>query len=151
MHFVADMHTHTVASTHAYSTVTENAAEAQRKGIKLLAVTDHCIAMPDAPHEWHFLNLRALPRKLGEVFIIRGVEASFLDFDGNIDVNDNMYPCFDWIVASYHMPVRMPGTKAQHTKSYIKALENPRINCLGHTDSKSYPYDVREVCIACRQ
>ena len=151
MHFIADMHTHTVASTHAYSTVTENAAEAERKGIKLLAVTDHCVAMPDAPHEWHFLNLRALPRKLGNVFIIRGVEANLVDFDGNIDVTNEMYSCFDWIIASYHKPVCTPGTMSQHTNSYIKALENPRINCLGHTDSRNYPYDVREVCIACRE
>lgn len=151
MHFIADMHTHTVASTHAYSTVTENAAEAERKGIKLLAVTDHGIAMPDSPHEWHFLNLRALPRKLGDVFIIRGVEANLTDFNGNIDVTNNMYPCFDWIIASYHLPVQMPGTMTQHTNSYIKALKNPRINCLGHTDSKNYPFDIREVCIACRE
>ena len=151
MHFIADMHTHTIASTHAYSTVTENVAEAERKGIKLLAVTDHGLAMPDAPHKWHFLNLGALPRKLGDVFIIRGVEANFTDFDGNIDVTDDMYSCFDWIIASYHLPVRMPGTMTQHTNSYIKALENPRINCLGHTDSRNYPYDIREVCVACRK
>lgn len=152
MQFIADMHTHTIASPHAYSTVTENAAEAERKGIKLMAITDHGITMPDTPHEWHFFNLKVLPRKIGEVFIIRGIEANIIDFDGNIDVPDAMYSSLDWIIASYHSMVpNMPGTANQHTNSYIKALENPRINCLGHTDSSNYPFNVREVCIACRE
>ena len=38
---MADLHTHTVASLHAYSTVKENVMEARRKGLKYLAVTDH--------------------------------------------------------------------------------------------------------------
>lgn len=38
---LADMHTHTVASKHAYSTLIENLTSAERNGMKLLAVTDH--------------------------------------------------------------------------------------------------------------
>lgn len=151
MHFVADMHTHTIASTHAYSTVTENAVEADRKGLRLMAMTDHCVATDDSPHWWHFLNQRAIPRRLGNVFIIRGVEANLIDFDGNIDVPQELYSSLDWIIASYHSIPCSSGTMSQHTNSYIKALENPRINCLGHTDSKNYPYHIREVCIACRE
>ena len=64
---------------------------------------------------------------------------------------NDLYSSLDWIIASYHSIPCMPGTANQHTNSYIKALENPRINCLGHTDSKNYPYDIREVCIACRE
>lgn len=37
----ADMHTHTIASKHAYSTINENILEAKSKGLKYLAVTDH--------------------------------------------------------------------------------------------------------------
>lgn len=151
MQFIADMHTHTIASTHAYSTITENAAEAERKGIKILAMTDHCTTTPDSPHPWHFQNQKALPRKICGVFIARGVEANLIDYEGNIDVSENMYSSLDWIIASYHHPACMPGTVAQHTNSYIKALENPRINCLGHTDTPDFAYDIREVCVACRE
>lgn len=38
---MADMHTHTIFSLHAYSTVTENIQSAQKKGLKFLAITDH--------------------------------------------------------------------------------------------------------------
>lgn len=36
-----DLHTHTVASTHAYSTLHDYVAAAKQKGIKLFAIT-HC-------------------------------------------------------------------------------------------------------------
>ena len=53
MKLAADMHTHTVASTHAYSTITENCRAAAELGLRALAITDHYLAMPDSPHEWH--------------------------------------------------------------------------------------------------
>ncbi len=38
--YPVDLHMHTVASTHAYSTLSDYIAEAKRKGIKLFAITD---------------------------------------------------------------------------------------------------------------
>lgn len=38
---IADMHTHTVASQHAYSTVEENMTYALKNGMKYIAITDH--------------------------------------------------------------------------------------------------------------
>ncbi|MGL4859384.1 MAG: PHP domain-containing protein, partial [Enterobacteriaceae bacterium] len=55
--FPVDLHMHTVASTHAYSTLHDYLAEARLKGIRLLAITDHGPRMPDAPHEWYFNNM----------------------------------------------------------------------------------------------
>ncbi len=46
MKFVADMHMHTIASTHAYSTLEEMLAAAARKGFFAAAITDHGAAMP---------------------------------------------------------------------------------------------------------
>lgn len=60
--YPVDLHMHTVASTHAYSTLSDYIAEARRKGIKLFAITDHGPDMADAPHHWHFINMRIWPR-----------------------------------------------------------------------------------------
>lgn len=60
--YPVDLHMHTVASTHAYSTLSDYIAEAKRKGIKLFAITDHGPDMEDAPHHWHFINMRIWPR-----------------------------------------------------------------------------------------
>lgn len=49
--YPVDLHMHTVASTHAYSTLSDYIAEAKRKGIKLFAITDHGPDMEDTPHD----------------------------------------------------------------------------------------------------
>lgn len=49
MKLIADLHTHTLASAHAYSTVTENTVQAEKTGLKIMAVTDHGPQMEDAP------------------------------------------------------------------------------------------------------
>ncbi len=73
--YPVDLHMHTVASTHAYSTLSDYIAQAKRKGIKLFAITDHGPDMADAPHHWHFINMRIWPRIVDGVGILRGIEA----------------------------------------------------------------------------
>ena len=46
MEFTLDLHTHTVASGHAYSTVQEMAKAAADKGLKLLGITEHAQGIP---------------------------------------------------------------------------------------------------------
>ena len=58
-----DTHFHSVASTHAYSTVKEIAHSALENGIKGFAMTDHAPAMPDSPHIWHFRKYSERLRK----------------------------------------------------------------------------------------
>ena len=63
MEFTLDLHTHTVASGHAYSTVQEMAKAAADKGLKGLAITEHAPEMPGTCHLYYFQNLRIVPRK----------------------------------------------------------------------------------------
>ena len=46
MKFIADTHSHTLASGHAYSTIREMAAAAEAKGLQALALTEHAPEMP---------------------------------------------------------------------------------------------------------
>lgn len=66
-----DTHAHTVASTHAFSTVDEYFREASAKGLHLFSITDHGPEMPDSPHPWHFGNMRVLPRVKDGVALLR--------------------------------------------------------------------------------
>ena len=43
---IIDIHTHTLASVHAYSTIREMAAAAKAKGLALLGISDHAPALP---------------------------------------------------------------------------------------------------------
>ena len=72
MKIVADMHTHTISSGHAYSTVNELAAEASRKGLLAIAITDHGPALPGAPHIYHFGAMRFIPETMRSPHPARG-------------------------------------------------------------------------------
>ncbi len=148
MNFIADMHTHTIASTHAYSTVTENAKAAAERGLKYIAMTDHGVKMEDAPHYWHFCNLRVIPDFLYGVRVIKGVEANICDYDGTLDT-DEIERFVEWMVASMHYPCIMSGSEDDHTRAYLKVMENLKVAVLGHTDSEWYPYDVDTVSKEC--
>lgn len=115
MNIVIDTHTHTLASGHAYSTVLENAAAAERKGLKLLCITDHAPEMPGAPHYWYFNNQRILPRFLHNVGILRGVEANTMNTEGQIDLPTSSDRHLDWVIASFHEPVFAPSSTHTHT------------------------------------
>lgn len=146
MKLIADLHTHTLASAHAYSTITENSVQAEKAGLKMLALTDHAPYMEDSPHVWHHHNQHVIPRILNNVFILRGIEADIIDNNGGLDIDEDLARKLDWIVASYHWG---DGTKSEITDSYIKLLANPHVSCLGHTDTPRFDYDMKEVCKAC--
>ena len=59
--FKLDVHTHTVASGHAYSTIDENVRYASEQGFELVGISDHAPKMPGGTHNFYFLNLRIIP------------------------------------------------------------------------------------------
>lgn len=146
---VADTHTHTVASPHAYGTIRENLDAARRMGHRALAVTDHGPAIPDSPHLWHFTNMRILPREVDGVVLLRGIEANLMDRQGTLDVDDDLLRRLDWVIASLHPPVFPPSTPADHTEAWLGVLANPWVDVLGHPGDPSYPCDYETVVRAC--
>ncbi len=98
--YPVDLHMHTVASTHAYSTLHDYIAEAKRKGIKLFAITDHGPDMADAPHYWHFVNMRIWPRLVDGVGILRGIESNIKNIEGEIDCSGPMLTSLRAIAAA---------------------------------------------------
>ena len=89
MNIIADTHCHTLASTHAYSTLSEMVHAAAVKGLYAIAITDHGVAMPGAPGKWYFQNLVVVPHKLEGVLVLRGEECDVVDYDGNTDLQDS--------------------------------------------------------------
>ncbi len=141
MKIIADTHCHTIASTHAYSTLYENVSYAKKNGIQYLAITDHGVAMPDSPHIWHFYNYKIIPRIIDGVTILYGVEANICDYEGTLDIDNTNVPELDWIVASYHEPVCEPSSIEDHTRGYINIAKNPYVDVIGHSGNGNYIYD----------
>lgn len=147
----ADLHCHTVASTHAYGTVSENALEASRKGLEIIAMTDHGPELPDSPHQWHFYNLRILPRIINGIIVLRGVEANILDEQGSIDLNEIYLEGLDWVIASLHKSTFEISTPVRHTQALIAAANNNNVDLLCHLDAVEFSFDIKEVVEACRR
>jgi putative hydrolase len=145
MRFPVDPHTHTLASSHAYSTIGEYVAEARRKGVRLFANSDHGPAMPGAPHPWHFGNLVVVPRVLDGVGILRGIEANILDAEGRLDVPEEAADRLDLVLASLHDPVYPPTTRAEHTRALVNAIRGGRVDIVGHPGNPKFPVAVEEV------
>lgn len=147
----ADLHCHSIASSHAYSTLGELAAAASAKGLAALAWTDHGPALPDSPHPWHFDNQRVLPRRIGDLVLLRGAEANIVSLDGALDLEERILAGLDWVVASFHDVAVKPGTVKEHTEAYLAVLANPSVDALGHSGTVQFPYDVDVVVKACRE
>mgnify|MGYP002866591455 CR=1 FL=1 len=115
------MHTHTLASTHAYSTITENAQWASEHGIKYLGMTDHGVDMQDSPDTWHFENLKILPDFLEGVRIFKGIEANIMDTDGSIDIPKSLLCIGDTkIVPPAGQLLVQPLYLLVHTDTYVQ-------------------------------
>ncbi|MBI1921590.1 MAG: phosphatase [Geobacter sp.] len=146
MRIIADMHTHTIASGHAYSTVNELAAEAARKGLAAIAITDHGPALPGGPHEYHFGAIRFIPSHLYGVRIFLGVEANVVDAEGNIDLAEGYLGKLDFIMAGFHERCGFDNHgRKQNTETLLKVMANPLVKAISHPGNPIYPIDQEEV------
>ena len=59
-----DVHTHTVASGHAFSTLQEMVQAAADKGLQLLGITEHAPSLPGTCAPIYFRNLHVVPRRM---------------------------------------------------------------------------------------
>ena len=142
MKLIADMHTHTVASTHAYSTIMEMTEAARDAGLEFLAITDHTPKSTDGPHIWHFHNLhKAIPRELFGVKIIYGAESSVTDYEGHLDLPEEECKALDWIIGSVHTDILPSGTLEQNTNTYLRLAEDPLVDVIGHCANTKFPFD----------
>ena len=146
--YPVDLHMHTVASTHAYSTLSDYIAQAKQKGIKLFAITDHGPDMEDAPHHWHFINMRIWPRVVDGVGILRGIEANIKNVDGEIDCSGKMFDSLDLIIAGFHEPVFAPHDKATNTQAMIATIASGNVHIISHPGNPKYEIDVKAVAEA---
>lgn len=150
MRILTDTHAHTVASDHAYSTVHDYFQIARDKGLQLFSITDHAPTMPDGAHYWHFGNMKVIPRVIGNVGMLRGIEANILGPDGGLDIPDKLPQFLDFAIASFHEPVFAPADKATSTRAVINTIKAGQCQIIGHPGNPNYPLDYEEVIRAAR-
>ncbi len=152
MNIEADLHTHTVASGHAFSTVAENIQGALEKGLKLIGITDHGPGLPGGAHAFHFWNLRILPREVQGIKILRGIEANITDAEGNVDLAEELLETLDIVHLALHTHCGYEDQGAKkNTDTVIKAMENPHVDVLVHPGNRKFPIDPVRIVEAAKE
>lgn len=139
MQIIADLHTHTVASGHAYSTVQEMAQAAADKRLTMLGITEHSPGMPGGPHPYYFYNIGVIPKTMYGVRIIKGVETNIVDRQGNIDLEDDLLERLELVWAGFHISCSPEGRSvAENTEAMVAALSNPRVDGVVHPGNPEF-------------
>lgn len=171
-----DIHTHTLFTRHAYSTIAENVAAARAAGLELLGSSDHFSSMLFPEQHLRnfqfFLNQVVWPRKWDGVTLLRAAEADIVSLEGGLFGQD--IPCadditteratrgytlyervagrVDYLIASVHnRSFTRDASAAQTTDMYVRVLGNPRVFVLGHTGRSGVPFDLDEVLTVAKQ
>lgn len=127
-----DVHTHTLASGHAYSTLQEMAQTAADKGLEILGVTEHAPGIPGTCDPIYFRNLHVVPRKLYGVRLLLGAELNILDTKGTLDLDEFYYRMLDIRIAGIHSLCWKGGTCDENTFAMIEAIRNPWTHIISH-------------------
>lgn len=145
---IIDLHTHTIASGHAYNTIQEMITAAAEKEIKLLGITEHAPKMPGTCHEFYFMNLHVIPKHQQGVHVLFGAELNITDYDGTVDLPEYITEKLDFCVASLHPPCITAGSCTQNTDAVVNAMKQSCVRIIGHPDDGRFPLDYDTVTAA---
>ena len=129
-----DLQSHTRASD-GRDTLEAMARAAWDRGYDYLAVTDHSsyIGVTQGLDEEelgeHLENIQRLDDELEDFHLLKSIEVDILE-DGSLDLSDQALDKLDVVVASIHSQFDLPREK--QTERILRALDNPRVNILGH-------------------
>ena len=154
-----DLHTHSLAAGHAYSTLLENIDAALAVGIRYLGMSEHGPISPGGPHEFFFSNYKVIPREYdreevsgrvvpvtgGRLHLLCGVEANICDTDGKLDLEERYLQKMDYALASIHPFAFTAGSRKENTLASVRAFQNPYVKILGHPDDGRFPLDYEEL------
>lgn len=138
---VLDVHVHTTASGHAYSTFGEVIAAAKNKGLELIGLAEHAPSVPGAIHNFYFMNFRVIRREIDGLKIALGAELNVIDYSGSTDLPAKILKRLDYAIASLHGECIESGSVEENTAAIIGAMRNPHVVIIGHPDNPQFPVD----------
>ncbi len=84
-----DLHTHTIASGHAFNTIYEMANAASEKGVEILGIVEHGPETLGSSKEVYFECLDRVPKELFGVRLLFGCELNIIDEQGEVDLSES--------------------------------------------------------------
>ena len=151
MNIELDMHTHTIASGHAFSTLQEMAKAGAEKGLKLLGITEHTPGIPGTCSLIYFRNLHAVPRQMYGIELMLGAEINILDGEGNIDLDEYYMNLLDLRIAGIHSLCYEQGTVEENTHGMIQVISNPWIDIISHPGDGTAKLNFEPIVLAAKE
>ena len=151
MRTLLDVHTHTIASGHAFSTMQEMAQAAAEKGLQLLGITEHAPGIPGTCAPIYFKNLRCVPRQMYGVELMLGVELNILNYQGDIDMEEELLSRLDLRIAGIHSLCYTPGTTDENTTAMIGAIRNPWVDIISHPGDGTASLHFEPIVLAAKE
>lgn len=146
---VLDIHTHTLASGHAYGTIRENALAAHEKGLVGLGVSEHAPGTPGTCEPIYFGNLRAVPRELYHVHMYFGVENN-VNNEGELTLQEPFLSRLDYSIVGIHGTCYADQGIVKNTDNMIRCMANPKVFFVSHPDDGCFPLDYEAFVLAAK-
>ena len=146
-----DVHTHTVASGHGYSTIQEMAQAAADKGLQVLGITEHGPSIPGTCSLLYFKNMFVVPRRMYGIRLLMGCEVNILDTDGHLDLNEDYLDRLDIGIAGIHIVCWQGGSREENTRGMINVIRHPKIHIVSHPGDGTAELDFEPLVLAARE
>ncbi len=143
-----DVHTHTIMSGHAYSTLQEMALEASHRGLDILGITEHAPELPGACDPIYFRNLHVVPREMYGVRLLLGAELNILNHRGDISLDEDYYRRLDLRIAGIHSLCWEGGTREENTEGMLRVIRHPRVQIISHPGDGTAELDFEPMVLA---
>jgi len=138
----SELHTHTTWSD-GKLTIKEMAVEARKRGLQVLAVTDHSFSLGVAGGlsveevMAQQTEIDAVQVELGDkIRILQGCEVE-IRADGTLDYSDEFLAELDIVIAALHTGLRQ--SREQVTKRMLNAIRNPHVDIIAHPTGRMIP------------
>lgn len=151
MKTLVDVHTHTIMSGHAFSTLSEMIAEAQARKLTIFGITEHAPSIPGTCHPIYFRNMHVVPRQWGDMRLLLGAELNILDTEGNLDLDPEYYPMLDIRIAGIHSLCWKGGTRDENTTGMVNAIRNKWTNIISHPGDGTAELNFAPIVLAAKE
>lgn len=146
-----DVHTHTIASGHAYSTLHEMVAAARERGLQVLGITEHGPSIPGTCSLLYFKNMHIIPRQMEGLRLLMGSEMNILDTQGTLDLDEKFIDMLDLRIAGIHAICWQGGTRTQNTDGVIAAIQHPKMHIISHPADGTADLDFEALVLAAKE
>ena len=147
---ILDIHTHTVASGHAYGTIEENALAAKEKGLVGLGISDHAPGVDPHTDLSSFLALQTVPRNLYGVNIYYGVENNVTNA-GSMTLREEVLNTLDYYIVGIHGTCYETKSAEENTDNLLKCMAHPKTFFVSHPDDGYFPLEYERLVLGAKE